>query len=119
MTRPRQAGVWLVATLVSSGGAAAAASRGELLYTTHCIACHTQQMHWRDARRASDWASLKEQVRRWQNEAQLRWSDDDVTEVARYLNETIYRFPLPAQRRAALAGAGSGAPLDGGAPSRR
>lgn len=32
---------------------ALAQSRGELLYTTHCIACHTTEMHWRDRRAAS------------------------------------------------------------------
>ncbi len=43
-----------------------APSRGELLYTTHCIACHDTQVHWRDGKLAHDWNSLKVQVRRWQ-----------------------------------------------------
>jgi hypothetical protein len=98
----RAAVVCLSSALASASGAAPP-SRGELLYRTHCIACHTTQMHWREARRATDWVSLKEQVQRWQGNAQLRWSDDDVTEVARYLNEAIYRFPLTADRRAGLA----------------
>jgi hypothetical protein len=72
-----------------------AQSRGELLYTTHCIGCHTTQMHWRSDRLASDWASLNAQVRRWQGNAGLQWGDADVIEVARYLNETIYNFPAP------------------------
>ncbi|MDP1534777.1 MAG: cytochrome C, partial [Rubrivivax sp.] len=62
-------------------------SRGALLYATHCIACHSTQMHWRDKRVATDWASLRAEVQRWQGHAQLRWSEDDITEVARYLNE--------------------------------
>lgn len=72
---------------------AQAESRGELLYSTHCIACHTTQMHWRDQRLATDWASLKALVRRWQGVAQLGWNDDDIVEVARHLNDSIYRFP--------------------------
>jgi hypothetical protein len=72
---------------------AQAESRGELLYTTHCIACHTERMHWRDQRLATDWASLKVLVRRWQGVAQLGWNDDDIVEVARHLNERIYHFP--------------------------
>jgi hypothetical protein len=72
---------------------ARAESRGELLYTTHCIACHSERMHWRDQRLATDWASLKALVRRWQGVAQLGWNDDDIVEVARHLNERIYRFP--------------------------
>ncbi len=71
-------------------------SRGELLYSTHCIACHTQQIHWREKKLAADWASLDGQVRRWARNAGLAWSDDDVVEVARYLNTLHYRFPAPS-----------------------
>ncbi|TXH59388.1 MAG: cytochrome C [Burkholderiaceae bacterium] len=67
-------------------------TRGELLYTTHCIACHTTQMHWRDQRLATDWAGLQAQVRRWQGVAKLGWTDDDILEVTRHLNDRIYRF---------------------------
>lgn len=70
-------------------------SRGELLYTTHCIACHATQMHWRDKRLAVDWPSLVGQVRRFQGVAQLQWTEEDIREVARHLNDTIYRFAPP------------------------
>lgn len=78
--------------------APAAPTRGELLYTTHCIACHNSQMHWRDQRLATDWASLRAQVRRWQGVANLGWSDDDIREVTRHLNDRIYRFPIEADK---------------------
>jgi hypothetical protein len=74
-------------------GRAQNVSRGEMLYANHCIACHSAQMHWRDQRAATDWDSLKLQVRRWQQAALLGWDDSDVVEVTRYLNERIYRFP--------------------------
>jgi hypothetical protein len=83
----------LALLLAAAAHAQPAASRGQLLYSTHCVECHTAQMHWRDQRRARDWESLKLWVRHWQGEARLRWSDDDVDAVARHLNETIYRFP--------------------------
>jgi mono/diheme cytochrome c family protein len=69
-----------------------AESRGELLYSTHCIACHTSQMHWRDKRAATDWVSLNTQVRRWKDAASLAWSEEEILEVADYLNDRIYRF---------------------------
>lgn len=72
---------------------ALAQSRGALLYSTHCIACHTEQVHWRQKRLVTDWTSLRAQVWRWQADAALAWSDDDVAEVARHLNEEFYRFP--------------------------
>lgn len=82
----------VLAGMSALAGAASAQSRGELLYTTHCIACHSTQMHWRDKRVATDWNSLKEQVRLWQGRNQLSWSEDDIVEVTRYLDQRIYRF---------------------------
>jgi len=83
-------------------GSAHAQSRGELLYTTHCAACHNEQMHWRQFRLATDWPSLKEQVRRWQANAKLQWNDDDVDAVAGYLNDSIYRYVRTDVRTSAL-----------------
>jgi mono/diheme cytochrome c family protein len=82
---------------------ASAQSRGELLYTTHCISCHTTQMHWRDNKTATDWTSLKAQVRRWQDATSLGWNDADILEVARHLNETIYRFEQTGDTRSSRA----------------
>ena len=70
------------------------ASRGELLYSTHCIACHTSQVHWRDKKLATDWKSLKAQVRRWQNTAGQKWGEPDISEVASYLNTLHYHYPI-------------------------
>jgi mono/diheme cytochrome c family protein len=69
-------------------------SRGAMLYDTHCIACHTEQVHWRDARLAHDWKSLVGQVDRWQRNTGLQWSEEDIVAVARYLNARYYRFPI-------------------------
>jgi len=79
----------------ASAQAQAAPSRGQLLYATHCVECHTTQVHWRDQRHASDWESLKLWVRHWEREARLGWSDEDVDAVAAHLNATIYRFAQP------------------------
>ncbi len=86
---------------------ALAQSRGELLYETACRTCHDEQVHWRANRLATDWASLEAQVRRWQAVGRLQWSDDDIRDVARFLNERVYHFdpaspaltsrPVPAQ----------------------
>ena len=94
----------LLPVLLALAGAAALAqpspapSRGQLLYTTHCIECHSTQMHWRDGRQARDWDSLKAQVRRWQGNAGLAWNDEDVVQVARYLNGAIYHYPQTSDR---------------------
>lgn len=84
----------LLAALVSAS--AIAQSRGELLYTTHCVACHTTQVHWRERRLATDWASLQAQVVRWQAAGSLNWSDEDVLAVTQHLNERFYGFKSPS-----------------------
>jgi hypothetical protein len=99
--------------LAQAAAPAASPTRGELLYTTHCVGCHNTQMHWRDNRRAADWPSLKAWVRHWQAQEKLQWSEADIVDVARHLNDRIYRFPqtedrtgrapVPAAPRAARA----------------
>jgi len=70
-------------------------TRGELLYSTHCIACHSTKIHWRENKLASDWSSLQSEVQRWQGIARLGWDNEDIENVARYLNATYYRYPMP------------------------
>jgi mono/diheme cytochrome c family protein len=72
-------------------------SRGELLYTTHCIACHNEKIHWRDRKVAGDWDSLISQVRHWQQIPGLAWHEDDIVLVAHYLNVRFYHYPEHAK----------------------
>ena len=109
----RRVAAWIVAATAGAlfgGPALAQAStvpgRGELLYDTHCRACHTEQVHWRDKRAATDWPGLKEEVRRWQAADRLGWSEADVVAVARYLNETVYHLPQTSDGIGSLPPAG-------------
>lgn len=87
-------GVTLIgAALVAGAQAEEGVSRGELLYTTHCVECHTSEIHWRDKKAATDNASLLQEVARWQAAANLGWSPADVRQVAGYLNRRYYHFP--------------------------
>ncbi len=70
-------------------------ARGELLYSTHCIACHSDKMHWRDKKIVTDWKSLQSEIERWQGVSGLSWSREDIADVARYLNTLYYRYPAP------------------------
>lgn len=69
------------------------ATRGELLYSTHCIACHGTQVHWRENKLVTDWASLQSQVQRWQGISKLGWNNEDIEDVARHLNTIYYHYP--------------------------
>lgn len=101
----------LACTLLLAAAAPAAAqtagepTRGALLYATHCVACHDTQMHWRDKRAVRDWDSLVAQVRLWQGTQLLQWTEADIHEVARHLNDSIYRLPPPGVRQGSAAGA--------------
>jgi len=80
-------------------------SRGELLYATHCRDCHSTQIHWRAKKLATNWPRLKAEVDRWQKSARLGWRDDEVTDVARYLNTRYYHFALPVAAHSPKEGA--------------
>lgn len=67
-------------------------SRGQLLYMTHCTACHTTQMHWRENKLAIDWAGLVAQVRRWQNISGYNWSEEEINDVSNHLNSLFYGY---------------------------
>lgn len=71
------------------------ASRGRLLYENACVACHTTQAHWRDKSIVTDWPSLVGQVTRWQAIARQSWNEDEIRDVAAYLNQRFYRLPAP------------------------
>jgi hypothetical protein len=87
----------LALAAATSGGAQAQTpqppSRGQMLYDTHCVTCHTAQIHWRKSSVVRNWQDLRDQVTRWQASANLGWSQDDITQVARHLNDTVYRMP--------------------------
>ena len=94
----------LAALFLLSGNSAGAGaqpitepSRGELLYTTHCVACHNARVHWRDKRIAKDWNGLRAQVRRFEGIQSLKWSEADITAVAEYLNTFYYDYSVPAR----------------------
>ena len=90
--------LWFGVHSASQAQTQVTSSGGALLYQTYCVECHTTQIHWRERRLAHDWTTLRHQVLRWQANNALQWSDEDVDEVTRYLNATIYHFPEPAPK---------------------
>lgn len=88
---------------MSQSAPRSAESRGELLYSTHCVACHTTQIHWRDKKLATDWNRLRAEVRRWQENGRLSWGEDEISDVTVYLNGLYYHYEPPAGRAALSA----------------
>lgn len=76
---------------------AADARRGELLYDTACLQCHTTQPHWRDKSVVRSWESLLGEVDRWQKASGQRWSEAEIRDVAAFLNRRFYKLPAPGR----------------------
>ena len=66
--------------------------RAQLLYENHCRGCHESVVHVRDKRKATSLAAVEAWVRRWAGEQKLGWDNEEVTAVARYLNDRFYKF---------------------------
>jgi len=66
--------------------------RGQLLYETHCNACHGTSVHSRNPRKAKSIGDIKHWVTRWSKELKLDWSSADIDDVAKHVNSKYYHF---------------------------
>lgn len=93
---------WILITLLLGywGQAAAAdVAKGHDLHQQNCLSCHSSMtggkpnsLYTRDNRRVNSLAGLNKQVRRCELSLGLKWFDDDINNVAAYLNETFYHL---------------------------
>ncbi|MDH5786550.1 MAG: cytochrome c [Chromatiales bacterium] len=91
----------LALALFSSNSQAADATRGTQLHNEQCMGCHASRLGYgnsgndiytRENRRVTTLAGLQKQVDRCKNNLQIVWFDEDVADVAEYLNATFYHF---------------------------
>jgi mono/diheme cytochrome c family protein len=66
--------------------------RGQALYENHCRECHESLAHTRDGRHVASLDALRARVASWSVHSGLGWSDEDVDDVADYLNRQFYRL---------------------------
>ncbi len=79
---------------VLAGGHAYAfdpANGGELVQQ-NCVECHGTEVYTREERRVTSRPGLTKQVRRCELALGLNWFDDEVEDVAEYLNRNYYKF---------------------------
>lgn len=76
-------------------------ARGRLLYGTACAECHNRETHWRGQHLVRTWPQLLELVASWQSVAGQNWSQEEIEDVAAYLNRLFYDLPCPLPRCAA------------------
>lgn len=83
------------------------AGRGKALYETHCLACHYERIHKREASRSlvRNLAQLRVEVARRAELTGRRFAIEDLDDIAEYLNQSHYRFGLgPAGARELIYG---------------
>jgi mono/diheme cytochrome c family protein len=83
------------AALLAGAAGAQDVERGRMLHETHCRMCHDSIAYKRGEHNARDYAGVRAQVTRWQTNTGLRWSQEDIDNVAAYVTRRYYQYPLP------------------------
>ncbi len=70
------------------------AQRGKLLYDTHCVACHYERIHKREAARSlvRSLAQLRLEVVRRAELTGRAFTVQDLDDIAEYLNRSHYKL---------------------------
>ena len=65
---------------------------GKVLLKEHCYGCHGEEIYVREKRIVSSYPKLIKRVRFCSLQRNLTWFDDDIENVAAYLNTEFYHF---------------------------
>ena len=87
----------LFIALAMPSASGADAERGAALYELRCGDCHSESVHGRSKRVATDFGDVRRWVNRWNVNLGLRWDDEEIDDVSMYLNNTYYRYDCPPQ----------------------
>ncbi len=66
--------------------------RGQLLYENHCQVCHEEWVHDGDRSKVTSLNEVRRRVAAWSQHSGLDWSDEEIADVADYLNRMFYKF---------------------------
>ena len=84
----------VIALAAALPAAAQDAQRGRELYETHCLGCHYERIHKRDASRSliRTLAQLRVEVAKWAAQTGRPFTVEDLDDIAEYLNRSHYRL---------------------------
>jgi hypothetical protein len=85
----------LVALLAMPAASAPDAERGRALYEMRCLTCHSESVHGRQKRVAADFDDVRAWVSRWNENLALRWSREEIDDVAVHVSRSYYGFACP------------------------
>jgi mono/diheme cytochrome c family protein len=83
-----------VAALAFAGGTplAADAGRGRKLVAAHCGECHDDGVYRSPQRKATNLATVRQQIESGALALGLNWSGSEIADVEQYLNQTFYKY---------------------------
>ncbi len=83
-----------IAAIFTLNGAALAANphEGKVLTDKNCYQCHGTEVYTRKDRKVTSRPGLTKQVQRCEQALGLTWFDDQIENVAEYLNRDFYKF---------------------------
>ena len=97
----RAASIVVLLTITLAVGLPARATdpvRGKRLHDNACVFCHDTSMYSRSEGKVRSFEALREEVRVWAGEAMPEWGQNEVDDIARYLNDTFFQFSCPDGR---------------------
>lgn len=68
------------------------AAKGKQLHDAGCVSCHGSEVYTRKDRRIKSIEGLIGQVHNCNNNLERRYSDAQLNNLTKYLNETYYKF---------------------------
>ena len=72
--------------------------RGKELHNPECISsCHTPKSYTSENRKVKDFAHLNTFVQMCATNLDKSWFEEDVADVANYLNTEYYKFPIKTE----------------------
>ncbi len=88
----RTSGLAALLGLAALNAFAEPSEQAQALYDANCISCHGSEIYTRDPRMVASFDGLERQVQRCETALGLRWFDEDIKDVAAYLNHHFYKF---------------------------
>lgn len=86
------AGLTALLGIATASAFAAPSERAESLHEANCLSCHGSEIYTREGRLITSIDALERQVQRCETALGLRWFDEEIKDVAAYLNDRFYRF---------------------------
>lgn len=79
--------------------AAPANEAGKKLHDGNCVRCHQPELYTRDTRKMKSYEGVKTQVQWCATQLSIPWFEEEVEQVASYLNSEYYKFETAATKK--------------------